>query len=113
MAQQAGGYDSIPVRIQRFWQVLITVAKDKTVIPYGESFRRADVPFNPFVIPRYLDPIANHCINNNWPNLAVLAVNRETREPGDRFEKFLPREQWAEETKRVQCFDWDEVPPPK
>lgn len=59
---------------------------DRCVIAYGELCQRAGVPDMTHGVGRYLQEIAEWCHANVWPPLNSLAVNQESRMPGDSYD---------------------------
>ena len=76
---------------------------DRSVISYGILCDRAGVPFLTHSVGWFLEEIAKWCAGNSWPLLNALAVNSETRMPGDGYEGVAggSLSNWAEEVKNV------------
>ena len=97
-------------RCLRIWKVLLGQALVKSRITYSELSGYADIPQ---VMLRSSGPgtllagINAHCARNNLPPLAVLAVRRDTKEPGEGYEGDL-----VEDTREVFRFNWFLAPNP-
>jgi hypothetical protein len=59
---------------------------DRCLITYGDLCERAGYPDLPRGVGRHLQEVAEWCQANNWPPLNSLAVNRDTRMPGDSYD---------------------------
>lgn len=59
---------------------------DRCVIPYGELCERAGYPEVTRGVGRYLQEVAEWCCANRWPPINSLAVNQDTRMPGDNYD---------------------------
>jgi hypothetical protein len=80
---------------------------DRSVISYGILCDRAGVPFLTHSVGWFLEEIAEWCAGNSWPLLNALAVNSETRMPGDGYEGAAggSLSTWAEEVKKCIAFE--------
>lgn len=61
-------------------------AIDSCVIAYGRLCERAGVPHLTHSVGPFLWEVAEWCEENGWPPLNALAVNRETRMPGEGYD---------------------------
>jgi hypothetical protein len=59
---------------------------DRCVITYGDLCRRAGYPGIERGVGRYLQEVAAWCAERGWPPLNSLAVNQDTRIPGDNYD---------------------------
>ena len=55
-------------------------------ITYGDLCARAGVPHLTRIVGKFLLEIAEWCAGSGFPPLNALAVNRETRIPGDSYD---------------------------
>ena len=62
------------------------VIVDRCVITYGELCRRAGCPDIAHGVGPHLQEVAEWCSVNGWPPLNSLAVNQESRMPGDGYD---------------------------
>lgn len=65
--------------------VLISVAQERTTIPYGQVKTKADLPHMPTGMGRLLDITKVECERRGEPDLAALVVNAKTHEVGDMY----------------------------
>ena len=80
---------------------------DQCVITYGVLCDRAGYPQVTQSVGRYLQEVAEYCNQRGWPPLNSLAVNQETRIPGDNYD-VAPRcslLNWESEAKRCIQFE--------
>lgn len=59
----------------------------RSVIAYGTLCDQAGMPFLTHVAGKFLGEIAEWCHKNRWPPLNALAVNNETRMPGEGYDE--------------------------
>jgi hypothetical protein len=59
---------------------------DSCLIVYGTLCERAGVPFLTRGVGPFLREVAEWCAANAWPPINALAVNRETRMPGEGYD---------------------------
>ena len=59
---------------------------DRCVITYGDLCDRAGFPQVTQSVGRYLQEVAELCSQRGWPPLNSLAVNSESRIPGDNYD---------------------------
>lgn len=78
----------------------------RCVLPYGNLCELAGVAFLTHCVGRYLGEIAEWCDLNGWPPWNALAVNNETRMPGDGYDGALGCHilEWPEEIRRCIAF---------
>ncbi len=74
---------------------------DRYVIPYGRLCEVARVPGIEHGIGSYLNEIAEWCAENNYPPINALAVNAQTRRPGEGYDGAGHGE--------CNIEDWDQV----
>ncbi len=55
-------------------------------IPYGQLCARAGTPHITAIVGSFLAEIAEWCAEEGWPPLNALAVNHETRIPGEGYD---------------------------
>ena len=84
---------------------------DQCVITYGELCLKANVPGLEHGVGRFLQEVAEWCVDHGWPPINSLAVNANSRMPGDSYElapgcNFLT---WHEEA--VRCIVFTGYPP--
>ena len=60
---------------------------DQCVITYGDLCTKAGVPGLVQGVGRYLQEIAEWCVDSGWPPINSLAVNSESRMPGDSYDE--------------------------
>jgi hypothetical protein len=58
----------------------------QSTITYGDLCARAGVPYLTRAVARFLAEIADWCNANGWPPLNSLAVNAQTRVPGEGYD---------------------------
>lgn len=58
---------------------------DQYVITYGDLCNLVKAPHLTRIIGRFLLEVAEWCEQNHWPPLNALAVNAESRIPGDSY----------------------------
>jgi hypothetical protein len=63
-----------------------TLNVDSCVITYGELCERGGVPHLKPTVGKFLREIAQWCDENGWPPLNSLAVNHDTRKPGQGYD---------------------------
>jgi hypothetical protein len=89
---------------------------DRFLIPYGELCRRAGLEFLTHSVGLPLSRIALWCEQNGKPPLNSLAVNKDTRQPGNGYDGAAGSHigHWVEEViSTVACEDYpDEMPYP-
>jgi hypothetical protein len=56
------------------------------LITYGRLVERASVPISPRSVGPFLADIAAFCAEQGWPPLNALAVNQDTRMPGESYD---------------------------
>jgi len=78
----------------------------RSVMPYGTLCELAGVPFLTYCVGRYLGEIAEWCDKNGWPPLNALAVNNETRMPGDGYDGAVGCDllEWPEQARKCIAF---------
>ena len=59
--------------------------RDECVITYGELCERAGVLELTRYVGRHLQEVAEWCVRNGYPPLNSLAVNQDSRMPGDNY----------------------------
>ena len=59
---------------------------DRCLITYGDLCRQAGVPGLEHGVGRFLQEVAEWCAARGYPPINALAVNRETRMPGDSYD---------------------------
>lgn len=59
---------------------------DSCIIAYGPLCNRAGVPHLTRSVGQFLREVADWCSKNGWPPINALAVNRETRMPGEGYD---------------------------
>ncbi len=59
---------------------------DRCVITYGDLCSLAGRPDNTHSVGPYLQEVAEWCNVNGWPPLNSLAVNQESRMPGEGYD---------------------------
>ncbi|MEE8449562.1 MAG: hypothetical protein V3S39_08005, partial [Thermodesulfobacteriota bacterium] len=59
---------------------------DAYLIPYGTLCDRAGVPYLTRGVGKFLQEVAEWCHNNGWPPINSLAVNQDTRMPGEGYD---------------------------
>jgi hypothetical protein len=64
----------------------ITVARESCLITYGQLCADAGIPQLIRVVGMFLKEIAEWCSAEGWPPLNALAVNAETRMPGESYD---------------------------
>ena len=69
-------------RALKVWQVLIAYAAQDKTIPYGRLAELIEEPVGANLLRPYLDRVEEFCLARQLPNLAVIAVNRDTGVPG-------------------------------
>jgi hypothetical protein len=77
---------------------------DPYLIAYGDLCSRARVPELVRIVGGYLAEIADLCATNDWPPLNALAVNSESRLPGDGYDEAVgcSEKNWSVEV--AQCI---------
>lgn len=82
------------------WDILISQAKNKTLISYKDLGDLVNIHHR---VVRYpLDLIQKYCIKNNLPPLSILVVNRN----GIRGQGFIKQGDLNLLEKKVQIFNW-------
>ncbi len=83
---------------------------DLCVIPYGLLCERAGVPYLTHTVGHFLREVAEWCHANGWPPINALAVNRETRMPGEGYvgPPGCSLIRWPEEVRA--CMEFDSYP---
>jgi len=84
---------------------------NQSIILYGVLCQRAGVPFLTRGVGQFLREVAEWCEQNDWPPLNALAVNVETRMPGEGYDGAPGCDllSWPEEVRR--CIAFDGYPP--
>jgi hypothetical protein len=59
---------------------------DQCVITYGDLCRSAGVPGLEHGVGKFLGEVAEWCAAHRWPPINSLAVNAESRMPGDSYD---------------------------
>jgi hypothetical protein len=59
---------------------------DRCVITYGDLCQQAGVPGLEHGVGRFLQEVAEWCAVRGYPPINALAVNAESRMPGDRYD---------------------------
>lgn len=59
---------------------------DQCLLPYGELCQRAALPYLTRTVGYFLQQVAQWCHDNGWPPINSLAVNHESRMPGEGYE---------------------------
>lgn len=62
------------------------VAVDQYLITYGDLCGRANLSFLLLNVGKFLLEVAEHCQQCGWPPLNALAVNAQSRIPGDAYD---------------------------
>ncbi len=83
---------------------------DLCVIPYGLLCEQADVSYLTHRVGQFLREVAKWCQANDWPPINALAVNKDTRMPGEGYDgapgcNLL---QWPEAV--TACIEFDGYP---
>jgi hypothetical protein len=83
---------------------------ERCVVAYGELCRGAGYPGIERGVGKFLQEVAEWCAEQGWPPLNSLAVNGETRVPGESYEvapgcSLLG---WPEEA--AECIVFDRYP---
>jgi hypothetical protein len=60
---------------------------DLCVIPYGTLCDKAGLSYLTRSVGRFLQEVAGWCSANGWPPINSLAVNEETRMPGEGYDR--------------------------
>lgn len=84
---------------------------NRSVIPYGTLCQQANVPFLTHSVGQFLNEVAEWCDNNGWPPLNALAVNGDSRTPGEGYDGApgCSLFQWAKEVR--ECIAFPGYPP--
>lgn len=91
------------------WDELTAAARDHRHIFYGDL--GASIGVIPLNVSRALGKIQDYCLDHRHPPLTVLAINRETRRPGEGFVAWDVDDVEAAE-KLVWAFNWQLLPNP-
>ena len=59
---------------------------DRCLITYGVLCRDAGYAGMVQGVGKYLQEVAEWCASNGWPPLNSLAINKESRQPGDSYD---------------------------
>jgi hypothetical protein len=83
-----------------------SVIVDRFVIVYSDLCTRAGLPGLERGIGRYLQEVAEWCQENEWPPLNSLAVNKDSRLPGDNYDVApgCSLSNWQTEAERTILF---------
>lgn len=80
-----------------------------SLISYSTLCRQAGVPFMTQSAGGPLEEVASYCEHNHWPPINALAVNRESRYPGEGYFSApgcsRTVDGWVEDVGRVLAFD--------
>jgi hypothetical protein len=60
---------------------------DRCLVTYGALCERAGVPHLTHTVGHFLEEVARWCEERGWPPINSLAVNRETRMPGEGYDQ--------------------------
>jgi len=105
--------DLVPDTVKR----LVAAARERRLTTYQE-LGEAVGAHRRTVLPRVLGRIRQMCLDNGWPALTALVVNKATGRPGEAFlDPWLPRDadaaqrdaKWQELVAEVYDFDWSSV----
>ena len=83
---------------------------DLCVIPYGLLCERAGLPYLTHSVGHFLREVAEWCTANGWPPINALAVNRESKMPGEGYDGApgCSLLRWPEEVRA--CIEFDRYP---
>lgn len=79
---------------------------NRGVITYGTFCERAGVPFLTHSVGKFLGEVAEFCNDEGWPPINALAVNSETRMPGEGYDgaSGCTIALWPEEVRKCIAF---------
>ena len=80
---------------------------DACLIPYGELCQHAGISHLKPSVGKFLREIAQWCHENGWPPLNSLAVNHQTRRPGQGYNGApgCSLEHWLDQARDCIAFD--------
>jgi len=83
---------------------------DRCVITYGDLCQDAGYPQVTQSVGRYLQEVAVYCQQQGWPPLNSLAVNQDSRIPGDNYDVApgCSLIDWPSQAER--CIEFDGYP---
>ena len=84
--------------------------RDACLITYGVLCSQAGVPHLTQKPGLFLSEIADWCVKNEWPPINALAVNEQSRMPGDNYDVAPGCHlfDWPQEVDR--CIAWRQYP---
>ena len=96
-------------RSLQIWSLLVCAARDRRTYTYGELAGALGMG-GAGVTAQFLDPIMHYCLQQQFPPLTVLVVNRNTGLPG---EGLTTLENVNLDRERVFTHDWFQMEPPE
>ena len=84
---------------------------DRCLITYGELCIKAQVPGIEQGVGRYLQEVAEWCVGSGLPPINALAVNKDSRMPGDSYDAAPECNLITWEAEAINCIVFAGYPP--